>query len=259
VVKASDTCEQRRGGEGKPEEGEVTLRYVASRLGSDLRVHEYCRLKREEAEGEAEGGAEEGVLSTGSCPTSLTCGVAYVHRDAAPEVGAYLALADLAQRLLPVQQSSLKERYDQELVGRESEVQTTSAAHSIAFQIKGGGRCVSTLKSFQDEMREERRYVGVDTSYEEHSAVLTFQRVFFEERASSQQRRQASLVLDLEAESNHEGALLQQTLSCELPNRLKLTQHPQLTFWSRSAQTHERVVEVSGSLTPIPPLIESAR
>ena len=259
LIKAREGCEESLGAQG-----EIKLRYLASRLGSDLRVHEYCRVQEE---GEPEGSTESDRLqdsekpekiqkiseiNAGSCPPSLTCGVAYVHRDAAPEVGVYLALADLAQRLLPIQQSSLKEGYEQEIVGRESAVQTTSVDQSSVFQIKGGGRCVSSLKNFQDEMREEARYVGVETSHKEHSAVLIFQRVFFEERVSLQGKRQISLVLDIEAEGNHEGALLQQSLSCELPNTLTLTQHPQLTFWSRSAQTHERVIEVSGALSSLP-------
>jgi hypothetical protein len=262
-VEARVDCEQREG-----EQGEVKLRYLASRLGSDLRVHEYCRAQKagtyeEETEGRAgkmsqkadQDKTAEGwsALNSGSCPPSLTCGVAYVHRDAAPEAGVYLALADLAQRLLPVQQNSLNEGYEQGLANHQSTVHTSATDQSSVFQIKGGGRCVSSLKSFQDEMREERRYVGVETSHKEHDAVLTFQRIFFEERVSSQGKRQASLVLDIEAEGNHEGALLQQTLSCELPNTHALTQHPQLTFWSRSAQIPERVIEVSGVLISLPP------
>ena len=50
-VEARVGCEQREG-----EQGEVKLRDLASRLGSDLRVHEYCRAQKagtyeEETEG----------------------------------------------------------------------------------------------------------------------------------------------------------------------------------------------------------------
>ena len=255
-----EPCTSAQGGGG------LLFRYLADQLEGSLRVRERC-ISDEVAE------AQRSVApKAGRCQGR--CGYAELHPEVPLELGAYLALMDLATQGAPLQVRSMKTKYDDlsemgsaspeinnpnQEVSRELAHMTQVGRQALLFTLATESRCLYQLKTFQSVEREELIYEGLKgLTTRLEVAGVTSTRYHLEQRLT-RGHIEVLFLVDIASEGGEEGALLQRQLLCRLPSDAQsLLALSGVALWSEQGQGLQRV-GLSAPLKALPPSKVGAR
>ena len=240
----------------------LTFRYLADQLGDSLREREYC-VSTPLPE------AHEGVgPQAGRCQGAQRCGSAQVHAWLPSELGAHLALIDLAVRRSALQVQSMKTGYeDQQTISRSADVvqnpnqevsqalshQTLVGQQALHFTLGVQGRCLYRLKTFKELSRDELIYGGLkDLTRRFDAQGFTSARYLFERHQTSTQTV-ALLLVDVSSQGAEEEDLLQHQLLCKLPSGVSaLSALEGVSVWAHSPDARGRLIELSAPIRSTP-------